>query len=136
MRNLKNLNLILDGYTATADGNIISRKGKVLKQFRRNKQLRCPYMCISVWDKSANYARPFYVHRLVAYQYCNLNLMIIDGLVVNHIDGNPYNNEANNLEWTTQKDNIQKYHNLINILCGSPQDFCAGVGLDKLRVLW
>lgn len=108
MRSLRELNPLLEGYCATYDGKIISRKNKILKQYRRNKQSRCPYLSISVWDKDAGFARPFFVHRLVAYQYCGLNLEDIKGLVVNHIDGNPHNNHAQNLEWVTQQENISK----------------------------
>ena len=108
IRSLRELNPLLEGYYATINGEIISRKNKVLKQYRRNKQDRCPYLSISVWDKSAGFARPFFVHRLVAYQYCNLNIEDVNGLVVNHIDGNPYNNHAQNLEWITQQENICK----------------------------
>lgn len=110
MRSLLELNPLLEGYYATYDGKIISRKNKILKQFRRNKQSRCPYLSISVWDKNSGFARPFFVHRLVAYQYCNLTVKNLSGLVVNHIDGNPYNNNASNLEWVTQKENILKYY--------------------------
>ena len=108
MRSLRELNPLLEGYYATYDGKIISRKNKVLKQFRRNKQSRCPYLSISVWDKTVGFARQFFVHRLVAYQYCDLNLKDVNGLVVNHIDGNPHNNHAQNLEWVTQQENISK----------------------------
>ena len=108
MRSLRDLNPLLEGYYATYDGKIISRKNKILKQYKRNKQSRCPYLTISVWDKSVGFARPFFVHRLVAYQYCNLNIQDISGLVVNHIDGDPHNNHAQNLEWITQQQNISK----------------------------
>ena len=44
-----------------------------------------------------------YVHRLVAEAYCNRP----DGCnVVNHIDNNKENNNAENLEWTTQFGNV------------------------------
>jgi hypothetical protein len=113
MRSLQDLNPLLEGYWTTKDGNVISRKNKELKQYRRNYQSRCPYLCISVYDKSVRYARPFFVHRLVAYQYCDLQIQDITGLVVNHIDGNPYNNCAYNLEWVTQKENINKSKSII-----------------------
>lgn len=116
MRSLRDLNVLLEGYYATHDGKIISRKNKELKQYRRTKQSRCPYLVISVWDKNAKFSRSFFVHRLVAYQHCNLNIEDVNDLVVNHIDGNPYNNQSYNLEWVTQKENITKYYKKIDVL--------------------
>lgn len=46
----------------------------------------------------------YYVHRLVAYEYCD---GYAHGLVVNHKDGNPSNNHYTNLEWVTQKQNVR-----------------------------
>lgn len=46
----------------------------------------------------------YFVHRLVAYAFVTRT----DGLnVVNHIDNNPSNNNASNLEWTDCKGNMQ-----------------------------
>jgi hypothetical protein len=109
MRNLKELEIILEGYNATKDGKIISPKGINLKQRLRNKQSRCPYLSITVWCGKRNYAVPFYVHRLVAFQYCNLELDNLDKMVVNHKDGNKQNNNFSNLEWCTQNHNIKEY---------------------------
>ena len=47
---------------------------------------------------------PTAVHRLVADAFCEKK----DGAdIVNHIDNNPSNNRADNLEWTTYKGNMQ-----------------------------
>jgi hypothetical protein len=47
--------------------------------------------------------RDTYIHRLVAEAFCARQ----DGHnVINHIDNNPQNNRADNLEWTTQFDNV------------------------------
>ena len=46
----------------------------------------------------------FQVHRLVALAFC---LKKQGKNYVNHIDGNPTNNKASNLEWCTQKENMQ-----------------------------
>lgn len=45
-----------------------------------------------------------WVHRLVAAAFCE---GYFEGAVVNHKDSNPSNNIYTNLEWVTQKDNIQ-----------------------------
>ena len=44
----------------------------------------------------------FFVHRLVAYHFCE---GYQDNLVVNHKDGNKQNNKADNLEWVTRSQN-------------------------------
>lgn len=47
---------------------------------------------------------PMAIHRLVADAFCEKK----DGAdIVNHIDNNPSNNRADNLEWTTYKGNMQ-----------------------------
>lgn len=51
----------------------------------------------------------YMVHRLVAETY--LPCENTEGLVVNHKDGNSLNNCAWNLEWCTQKENIQQAYN-------------------------
>ena len=50
-----------------------------------------------------NGRKDFYIHRLVAEAFIpNPN----NYQVVNHLDNNPANNHANNLEWVTQKQNV------------------------------
>lgn len=50
-----------------------------------------------------NIAKDFYLHRLVAYAFIP---QIENKIYVNHIDSNPNNNCASNLEWCTQKENM------------------------------
>lgn len=53
--------------------------------------------------KNSNY-KYYFIHRLVAEAFVTK----ADGYnVVNHIDCNPHNNCADNLEWTTQKGNLE-----------------------------
>lgn len=55
---------------------------------------------ITLWkDKKPHY---FLVARLIALTWCE---GYSDGMTVNHIDGNPENNNASNLEWLTRADN-------------------------------
>lgn len=44
-----------------------------------------------------------YIHRIVASEFCN---RFSGNDVVNHIDNNPKNNSADNLEWTTVRGNV------------------------------
>ena len=48
-----------------------------------------------------------YLHRLVAQTFIENPLQLKE---VNHKDGNPYNNEASNLEWITRQENMKHFH--------------------------
>lgn len=45
------------------------------------------------------------IHRLVAFAFCE---GYFEGAVVNHKDGNTHNNHYTNLEWCTQKHNVNE----------------------------
>lgn len=73
-------------------------KGKVLKQKTSNNGYKRVHLSKGKENKW------FSVHRLVAFAFCEK----ADGLnIVNHLDNNPLNNNADNLEWTTYKGNMQ-----------------------------
>lgn len=61
------------------------------------------YMSVHLYNKRVR--TTVQIHRLVAEYFVPGKF---DGAVVNHIDGNPRNNRADNLEWTTQLDNVWK----------------------------
>lgn len=52
-------------------------------------------------------AKRFYVHRIIAYLFCNPpdNYSELD---VDHLDGNHFNNNAENLEWVTCTENNRR----------------------------
>ena len=57
-------------------------------------------------DKNAQYQLlNLSVHRLIALAF--LGPSPFDGAVVNHLDGDPRNNRASNLEWVTQSENLR-----------------------------
>lgn len=73
---------------------------KKLDQYKISREGK--YRCVKAKVKSS--VTTVYVHRLVATKF-------IDNPEnkpqVNHIDGNPTNNNLNNLEWCTPRENIQ-----------------------------
>ena len=96
----------------------VSNTGKVFS-VRRNKTLqgkidKYGYRCVVLWNGKNNHRT---IHRLVADAF----VPHIDGCnVVNHLDCDKLNNNADNLEWTTVSgntkhayDNIQSYRDRV-----------------------
>ena len=74
-------------------------KSKILKQQSfTNKDGRLYVVCYANGQK-----KNAPIHRLVAKAFLGDRP---DGLVINHIDGDKFNNKASNLEFVTQKENI------------------------------
>ena len=80
----------------------VSNKGRVLSK-RREKILK-PSVNSSNYKKVVLDSKNLYVHRLVAEAFCENPNQYNE---VNHIDGNKWNNNYNNLEWVTKSENSQ-----------------------------
>ena len=90
-----------DGYTITADGKIISSKTGQKRVLKPRKNER-GYLYVNLC-KEGTY-KTHKVHILVAKAF----VPNPQGLTqVNHIDGNKENNNAKNLEWCTQSQNLR-----------------------------
>lgn len=76
-----------------------TRKGGMLKPQENSSG----YFRVQLVDKEGKRERLF-VHRLVALHFVE-NTDPSTNTVVNHLDANPHNNRADNLEWTTMKGN-------------------------------
>lgn len=59
------------------------------------------YLCVGLRDKGRR--RNFYVHRLVAEAFVDNPF---SKPCINHLDHNTRNNSADNLQWCTQKENV------------------------------
>lgn len=91
-------------YIIYSDGRIYS---KIRKKFMTNKITKDGYSRMELYkDKKP---KMFNVHRVIAEVF-------IDNPenkpFVNHIDGNKQNNKFENLEWVTQKENIEHAHRI------------------------
>ena len=83
----------------------VSDQGRVFRVKRyplKNIALRRNYQRVILYLNGARHYQA--VHRLVAAAFIG---KCPDGYVVNHLDGNPANNCASNLEYTTQRENIR-----------------------------
>lgn len=61
------------------------------------------YLRVNLYGKNQDKRSSHYIHRLVASMFVEGYL---EGFVVNHIDGDKFNNSIENLEWVSQQDNI------------------------------
>ena len=79
-------------------------KGNI-KVLQLNKGKAESYQRVRLYNKGNK--QKFYVHRLVGQYF-------VDGYDsnknINHKDGNPLNNVAENLEWVTQSENVKHWH--------------------------
>jgi len=90
----------------------VSNLGRV-KSLPRNGTIKTERVLVQkiAWNKRKQIAlnkddkrKSYCVHRLVAKAFLGLPK---EKHEVNHIDGNPQNNEVSNLEWVTKSDNIK-----------------------------
>lgn len=94
-------------YMITEDGEVYSYKNKYkCRNGLRKLKIRYArngYGYIDCVDREKR--KRFLIHRLVAEYFCE---GYFEGAVVNHIDADKKNNHFSNLEWCTQKDNVNK----------------------------
>ena len=88
-------------YIIYSDGRVYSN---ITKNFLKPD---CYGSYVQVTLRIDGMPKHFYVHRLVAYLFCNPPENYFD-LEVDHLDGNHFNNAAENLEWVTSKENNRR----------------------------
>lgn len=86
-------------YAVSNYGRVYSR---ISKKFLKPKVHRDGYLHLILYRPDGTW-KDEYIHRLVAEAFCEKK----EGCnVVNHLDSNKSNNNASNLEWCTQKENM------------------------------
>ncbi|MDE1374996.1 NUMOD4 domain-containing protein [Bacillus sp. FSL K6-3846] len=112
-------------YEVSNTGKIRSREGKVTysvlhgKRIWNSRELRQKtdkdgYKRVTLYKNKKPYT--LLVHRLVAFAFCEKT----EGKdLINHIDGNPSNNHADNLEWCNYRENL--IHAFLNRMNTSPK---------------
>jgi HNH endonuclease/NUMOD4 motif len=91
-------------YWISDHGRMKDVKGNI-KVLQKNKGKEKEYLRVRLYNNGVK--KKFYVHRLVGEYF-------IDGyspeLVINHKDGDTFNNHFENLEWSTQSENVTHWH--------------------------
>lgn len=96
-----------DKYQISNTGKVVSKKtGLMLKPMYNKKGYQYVHLSINKY-KSAKW----YIHRLVAFHFIPNSE---NKPQVNHVDGNPSNNDVSNLEWVTNDENQR--HAILNNL--------------------
>lgn len=100
----------LDRVVKTKILNVSNRvhKGKILKLTIQNNGYVSVRLCKDGKSKK------FWVHRLVGMAFQDICGEWFEGAVINHKDENPSNNIATNLEWCTQKYNMN-YNDVMKV---------------------
>ena len=93
--------LDFDVYAINEDGEVFSKKGKPLCQWKDNMG----YKQVVLYKDGKRYYKR--VHRLLYEAFYG---RIPDDLFINHIDGKKDNNKLSNLELVTNSENIKHFH--------------------------
>lgn len=104
--------LNFENYAITLDGRIINNTTKKYKKPTDNHSGK-GYLYVDLYKDGKRHRK--YVHRLVAEAYIP-NLLNLP--FVNHIDGNPKNNNYKNLEWCTAKQNVEHASKVLGVMNG------------------
>lgn len=111
-------------YQCDTNGVVYGKRGKPLKPNVNCRGYKYVVFC------DGNKMKTMMVHRIVASTFINNP----DNLpVINHIDGNKLNNNADNLEWTTLSGNMRHAVDILGKMVGANNHHAVKVvALDKI----
>ena len=93
-----------DWYTVTPTGEVYSYSTGYKRQLKP-EIMKKGYLRVKLYDIGGETYQKVLIHRLVAAAY--IGNPPSPKHMINHIDGNPSNNNVNNLEWVTSSENVQ-----------------------------
>jgi hypothetical protein len=126
MENQIIINDIFLDYLISSNGDVFSLKKGVKRKLKQNI-INGGYAIVRLYHFGKTFDR--LVHRLVADSFIDNNL---NKNQVNHIDGNKLNNSVDNLEWSTQSENIK--HAYANKLMNKSYKDCYNASLNEKEV--
>ena len=120
-------------YEVTKEGEIISHSisGKQMI-LSTSQSAKYKMVCLHLNGVTVNK----YVHRLVAEQYCERPEGCNE---VDHIDGDKFNNHADNLEWVTRAENMSRAYDANLIDCRGTNSALSKTNesdVIEMRRLW
>lgn len=99
-----------ENYAISLDGRVINNTTKKVKKPTDNHSGK-GYLYVDLYKDGKRHRK--YVHRLVAEAYIpNPNNLPF----VNHIDGNPKNNNYKNLEWCSARQNVEHAAKILKVM--------------------
>lgn len=99
-------------YRVSPEGNVLSLRFSKFPRVLRPGKRKNGYLGVFLDSK-----KNMLVHRLVAMVYCERKPECDQ---VNHKNGNPEDNRAENLEWVTAKENCSHRQSVLKRQCGRP----------------
>lgn len=127
MEIFKDITKFENKYQISNTGKVRNKKtGLILKPFYNKKGYQYVKLSINKY-KSAKW----YIHRLVGFHFIENPY---NKPQINHIDGNPSNNNMNNLEWVTNEEN-QKHAVLNNLHFQGEQHRSSKFTNESIRLL-
>jgi hypothetical protein len=99
--------------TYCSEEHLVSDKGRVM--FSSSKTIIEPYICDRGYKRTKINGKNIRIHQLVYYSF---NGGSPSGMkyVIDHIDGNKFNNNLENLQLISQAENVNKRENIVHNL--------------------